>query len=170
MTQDVTSSKRSTSAAPKSKREAVKPSRGSRVGVISARWGVFWVVSSHRKDKRTGAQQAGKWGDYAQELLEGVTLGSVDWSQAPQQVTVVEEVKPPEVPIALEYMLLYEERRVGGHATGSRMERVVKYEFPAEDDVEAIQVARAYMQLKAIPYLAQKEAGLFCGDREVYRL
>ncbi len=51
---DVLSSRRSTAAAPKEKKDTTGNLPGEFVGWISKRWQVAWVVSPHRADKRTG--------------------------------------------------------------------------------------------------------------------
>lgn len=60
MGQDHVSAKRSSSAAPRVKAEPHQHIPGDFAGWISEKHGIAWVVSKHRKDKRTGVVPAVK--------------------------------------------------------------------------------------------------------------
>lgn len=66
--------------APREARKEVKQLPGRVVGFISVEYGIAWVVSPFRNDKRTGANHRSTFGEYAQELLDAASLGNVKWT------------------------------------------------------------------------------------------
>jgi len=62
------------------------------VGWISEEWGVAWVVSPHRKDKRTGAVNRRPGSAYMAELL----AFAVPWAGHPKPAWTPEEWKRSE--------------------------------------------------------------------------
>lgn len=54
---------------PKAKKVLLRNKPGIFAGWISRKWGIVWVVSPHRADKKTGKTTPAQWGPYAEELL-----------------------------------------------------------------------------------------------------
>lgn len=161
-----TSVRRSTKHAPREKLEISKNKPGIVVGVISEKHGVAWVVSPHRTDKKTGAQQKKPAGRYARELMQSVTLGNVRWDKVFKPSTLIIVRTPNAVKDQIKsYCLNYATPRKGSMYPESQY-----VYFTSENDDEAWQYANQHMLLAGVNQTNMRQAILFQEEREVKRV